>query len=759
MGFGIEIRDVGDVRRMIAAAFLEQKRAISVGSVILRPHQVSAVARISSAMKEFGGALLADDVGLGKTFVAAALMKEAHQPLLVIPASLKPMWRDALERTDVKADVLTFEGLSRTAGTLDSGTARAHDLVIVDEAHHARNPATRRYSRLSALVSAARVLLLSATPFHNTSYDLITLLGLFLGRRARVLSEGELSRCVVRRERDALGPDVHIPSVSRTVYHPVPVNEKVVELILDLPPALPPRGGGVASGLVAQGLLHMAASSDAALLSGVRRRIARAEALISALEAGTYPTARELETWCYAEGSLQLGFAELLADSVSGTAPLLCCVRAHGDALREILAMQNGGCGTDAGRAQILRGIRQNDPAAPVAAFSQYSATVGALFRILGPDGHVAALTGAGGRVAGGAISRRAAIERFAPVASGVPPAHSSEAVTLLLTTDILSEGVNLQDASIVVHLDLPWTSARMSQRAGRLARIGSKHRTIQVHCFRPPAAIERVLHGEGTIGRKWSLAAQQIGVSSAMPYAAAGRSDNENGGLNNGISVLTENLRSILTTWMRHDSNPDHNGPQPGDGTVIAACTRANSDGFLALGERGGFPVLLTLVDGAVSDTLSDVTRAAELATRDAPDIQPVAAPDEYNEAHRRILGWANAADARSSAGLSTGASLGYRRRLVQRVDAILLRSPPLQRAQRRRATELARQVVTGTWGASVERVLDELARASADDDDAWLAAINDVAFRAGAAREGFAHNKGDGSFRLRALLLFRGR
>jgi len=56
------------------------------------------------------------------------------------------------------------------------------------------------------------------------------------------------------------------------------------------------------------------------------------------------------------------------------------------------------------------------------------------------------------------------------------------------------------------------------------------------------------------------------------------------------------------------------------------------------------------------------------------------------------------------------------------------------------------------------VERALDELARASADDDDAWLAAINDVAFRAGSAREGVAHNKGDGSFRLRALLLFRG-
>ena len=48
--------------------------------------------------------------------------------------------------------------------------------------------------------------------------------------------------------------------------------------------------------------------------------------------------------------------------------------------------------------------------------------------------------------------------------------------MTLLLTTDLASEGVNLQDASVVVHLDLPWTAARLEQRVGRVARLASAH-------------------------------------------------------------------------------------------------------------------------------------------------------------------------------------------------------------------------------------------------------------------------------------------
>ena len=46
--------------------------------------------------------------------------------------------------------------------------------------------------------------------------------------------------------------------------------------------------------------------------------------------------------------------------------------------------------------------------------------------------------------------------------------------VDLLIATDLLSEGLNLQDASVVVHLDLPWTAARLTQRIGRVWRVGA---------------------------------------------------------------------------------------------------------------------------------------------------------------------------------------------------------------------------------------------------------------------------------------------
>jgi superfamily II DNA or RNA helicase len=114
------------------------------------------VARIDSALEEFGGALLSDEVGMGKTFVASAVARPFSHCLVVAPAALASMWRDALAATETNADFISFEQLSRSGGDRGSGLAddpakssapascTRYDLVIVDEAHHARNPATRR---------------------------------------------------------------------------------------------------------------------------------------------------------------------------------------------------------------------------------------------------------------------------------------------------------------------------------------------------------------------------------------------------------------------------------------------------------------------------------------------------------------------------------------------------------------------------------------------------------------------------------------
>ena len=159
----------------------------SLGRIELHPHQAAAVGRLNDALDRFNGALLCDEVGMGKTYVAIAVARRFANSLVVTPAALVPMWRSALEHADSRADVLTFEALSRADIDDFRGKRRAsppRGLVIVDEAHHVRNPRTNRYFALEHLVRGARVLLLSATPIHNRRHDLVALLSLFLGSRA-----------------------------------------------------------------------------------------------------------------------------------------------------------------------------------------------------------------------------------------------------------------------------------------------------------------------------------------------------------------------------------------------------------------------------------------------------------------------------------------------------------------------------------------------------------------------------------------------
>ena len=86
-------------------------------------------------------------------------------------------------------------------------------------------------------------------------------------------------------------------------------------------------------------------------------------------------------------------------------------------------------------------------------------------------------MTAAGARIASGPLPRREILAQFAP--DGVPRDSTPAArrVDLLVTTDLLSEGVNLQRASVIVHLDIPWNPARLEQREGEAAsaRITSR--------------------------------------------------------------------------------------------------------------------------------------------------------------------------------------------------------------------------------------------------------------------------------------------
>lgn len=90
---------------------------------------------------------------------------------------------------------------------------------------------------------------------------------------------------------------------------------------------------------------------------------------------------------------------------------------------------------------------------------------------------------------------RRQRIEAFAPRSNGREElVGSEEEVDILISTDVLSEGQNLQDCGILVNYDLHWNPTRMVQRAGRIDRIGSEFSQLWVYNMFPEAGLERLL-------------------------------------------------------------------------------------------------------------------------------------------------------------------------------------------------------------------------------------------------------------------------
>ncbi len=85
-------------------------------------------------------------------------------------------------------------------------------------------------------------------------------------------------------------------------------------------------------------------------------------------------------------------------------------------------------------------------------------------------------------------------IGQFAPVASGLSGPPEQE-IDILISTDVLSEGQNLQDCGFIINYDLTWNPIRLVQRNGRIDRIGSPHAEIGIFNLFPEAELEALLH------------------------------------------------------------------------------------------------------------------------------------------------------------------------------------------------------------------------------------------------------------------------
>ncbi|MDP9201758.1 MAG: hypothetical protein M3P26_07480 [Gemmatimonadota bacterium] len=119
--------------------------------------------------------------------------------------------------------------------------------------------------------------------------------------------------------------------------------------------------------------------------------------------------------------------------------------------------------------------------------------------------------------VTGDEGNRAAAMFGFAPETTEAPPNRAEDRFDIIVSTDVLAEGVNLQQARHVMNYDLPWNPMRLVQRHGRIDRIGSPHAKVFVHCFFPDKQLDTLLGLEQRLHRKIKQAAAAVGVSSEI--------------------------------------------------------------------------------------------------------------------------------------------------------------------------------------------------------------------------------------------------
>ena len=133
----------------------------------------------------------------------------------------------------------------------------------------------------------------------------------------------------------------------------------------------------------------------------------------------------------------------------------------------------------------LLNNRHQGDK---VIVFTQYSDTANYVYYQLKKRGiqHIDKATG-------GSKNPTAIVERFSPLSNKADVSAENE-LRVLIATDVLSEGQNLQDAHVIVNYDLPWAIIRLIQRAGRVDRIDQNSEQIDCYSFFPADKVEEII-------------------------------------------------------------------------------------------------------------------------------------------------------------------------------------------------------------------------------------------------------------------------
>ncbi len=455
----------------------------------LRPEQIRSFRRTLHALRRYGGALLADPVGSGKTYVALALaaaLNRGRPTACLAPATLIGQWMATASALGLK--LVTGSHQSASKGRLpDEGRG----LVVIDEAHHFRNPATRRYRHVAPWLVGRPVLLVSATPAVNRLDDLLH--QLLLGVRddalaadgvpslRSLLTRGCGSPALGRLVVESACPEGLRPERRGVATAPAPTECEAASAALASIGRLRLSRVPGTEALVRMVLRRAAASSPAALAAALRRYRSLLLHARDAAAAGR-PLQRAAIRRFTGQMEDQLVWWELMPTGEDPNELQLDDLERIDTVIRQATTAEE----QPDGKVERLRALLSDGR--PTLVFTSCRETVRYLRDRLGPA-PLAWCTG-GQAGLGHCPMPRATVLRWFRGRGEI----EAPRVRHLVVTDVAAEGLDLQRASRVVHYDLPWTPMRMEQREGRAVRLGSTHLEVEVVAFRPPLALERTL-------------------------------------------------------------------------------------------------------------------------------------------------------------------------------------------------------------------------------------------------------------------------
>ena len=236
------------------------------------------------------------------------------------------------------------------------------------------------------------------------------------------------------------------------------------------------------------------------------------------------------------------------------------------ETLTEIQSRLEGITHEDDDKLRVLKEFLDNPDvkAGKVLIFSEAETTVEYLYSQLNPqgeDGRIARLTGSNRDRASSVI------RRFSPTWNRGGSVDPEDEIQILLATDIVSEGQNLQDCARILNYDLHWNPVRLIQRFGRIDRLGSEYDEIHLHNMWPDTAVDAELDLTERLHNRIQSFHDLIGLDSKLLSNAERLNadamyriyeDRELPGLDDGLDEVAANQRSIALLQRIRDDDPE---------------------------------------------------------------------------------------------------------------------------------------------------------------------------------------------------------